>query len=53
VADLVEFLNRDEKVKSGEPFTDVTVDWYLWQVAERMHQDGALKPFHRVRTQFY
>jgi hypothetical protein len=53
VDDLVEFLNRDDRVKSGEPFTAVTVDWYLWQVAERMHQDGALKPFHRVRTQFY
>jgi hypothetical protein len=53
VDDLVEFLNRDERVNSEEPFTAVTVDWYLWQVGERMHQDGALKPFHRVRTQFY
>jgi len=34
-------------------FTDVTVDWYLWQVGERMHQEGILEPFHRVRTHFY
>jgi hypothetical protein len=34
-------------------FTDVTVDWYLWQVGERMNQEGLMKPFHRVRTHFY
>ncbi len=49
VEKLVEFLNQ----KSSDAFTDVTVDWYLWQVGERMNQEGTMKPFHRVRTQFY
>jgi Potential Queuosine, Q, salvage protein family len=35
------------------PFTDVTVDWYLWQVGEKMNNEGRMKPFHRVRTHFY
>lgn len=48
---LVEHLN--ERFEGEDPFTAVTVDWYLWQVGEKMHQDGLLKPFHKVRTQFY
>ncbi|KAL3925684.1 MAG: hypothetical protein SGILL_000240 [Bacillariaceae sp.] len=36
-----------------EEFTAVAVDWYLWQVGERMHKDGALKPHHKTRTTFY
>ncbi|CAJ1958468.1 unnamed protein product [Cylindrotheca closterium] len=51
VENLVEHLN--DRSKGEEPFTAVTVDWYLWQVGEKMHQDGLLKPFHKVRTQFY
>lgn len=51
VEDLVESLN--DKLGGEKEFTAVTVDWYLWQVGERMHQDGLLKPFHKVRTQFY
>jgi hypothetical protein len=56
VEELVMFLNSDEASSSssvGEAFTDVTVDWYLWQVGERMHREKLLKPFHKVRTQFY
>jgi len=49
VEKLVGFLNQ----KTSDAFTDVTVDWYLWQVGERMNQEGTMKPFHRVRTQFY
>ena len=52
VEELVKFLNQSPKTKDNS-FTDVTVDWYLWQVGERMHQEGMMKPFHRVRTQFY
>jgi hypothetical protein len=38
----------------GNPFfTAMGVDWYLWQVGERMHQQGAMKPFHKVCTTFY
>jgi hypothetical protein len=53
VEELVIFLNSGGAGSNGEPFTSVSVDWYLWQVAERMHQDRLLKPFHKVRTQFY
>jgi Potential Queuosine, Q, salvage protein family len=54
VEELVAVLNeRDEITETGQPFTDVNVDWYLWQVGEKMHSDGLLKPFHKVRTQFY
>jgi hypothetical protein len=49
--------NNDDNNNSNNTnpggFTDVTVDWYLWQVGERMHQEGILEPFHRVRTHFY
>eukprot|EP00980_Cylindrotheca_fusiformis_P007952 scaffold1697_cov120-Cylindrotheca_fusiformis.AAC.34 len=51
VEELVEYMNG--KLEGETPFTDVGVDWYLWQVGERMHQDGLLKPFHKVRTHFY
>jgi hypothetical protein len=65
VEELVGALNQnqttDENDQSGgskgtnttDAFTDVTVDWYLWQVGERMHQEGIMKPFHKVRTHFY
>jgi hypothetical protein len=54
VEELVKVLNADNKTADArEPFNDVNVDWYLWQVGERMHQDGLLKPFHKVRTHFY
>jgi len=58
VEELVQWLNKQQEQQSNdngkrEKFTDVTVDWYLWQAGERMHQDGLLKPFHRVRTHFY
>jgi hypothetical protein len=52
VDDLVEYLNSTDECKQ-DTFTAVTVDWYLWQVGERMHQERALKPFHKVRTHFY
>mmetsp|Transcript_42461 Transcript_42461/g.102266 ORF Transcript_42461/g.102266 Transcript_42461/m.102266 type:complete len:280 (-) Transcript_42461:1348-2187(-) len=41
-----------EDVESNS-FTDVSVDWYLWQVGEKMNNEGMMKPFHRVRTHFY
>lgn len=54
VQELVKVLNsKSEGTPSGEPFTDVNVDWYLWQVGEKMNQEGILKPFHKVRTHFY
>jgi Potential Queuosine, Q, salvage protein family len=34
-------------------WTAVTTDWYLWQVGERMQNDGALLPHHRVHTIYY
>ena len=54
VEELVAALNeRDEMTETRQPFTDVNVDWYLWQVGEKMQSEGLLKPFHKVRTQFY
>jgi hypothetical protein len=54
VEELVAVLNNnDETTQAGQPFTDVNVDWYLWQVGEKMHSQGLLSPFHKVRTQFY
>lgn len=54
VEELVKQLNADDKTSGvGDPFNDVNIDWYLWQLGEKMHQDGLLKPFHKVRTQFY
>mmetsp|Transcript_42460 Transcript_42460/g.102261 ORF Transcript_42460/g.102261 Transcript_42460/m.102261 type:complete len:280 (-) Transcript_42460:1348-2187(-) len=41
-----------EDVESNS-FTDVIVDWHLWQVGEKMNNEGIMKPFHRVRTHFY
>jgi hypothetical protein len=51
VEELVKFLNND--ISANGSFTDVIVDWYLWQVGEKMNQLGQLKPFHKVRTHFY
>ncbi len=54
VEELVKVLNADTTLANvGEPFNDVNVDWYLWQVSERMHHEGLLKAFHKVRTHFY
>lgn len=54
VEELVKKLNAGNKSPAaGDSFNDVNVDWYLWQVGEKMHQDGLLKPFHKVRTHFY
>lgn len=46
-------INGDHSSCAMHSFTDVNVDWYLWQVGERMHQEGLMKPFHKVRTHFY
>lgn len=54
VEELVKALNKRNIVtEEDEPFTDVNVDWYLWQVGEKMNTEGLLQPFHKVRTHFY
>lgn len=65
VEELVKFLNDDKNRENdnttttttmdgnSRTFTDVNVDWYLWQVGERMHQQSLMKPFHKVKTHFY
>jgi len=40
--------NTDEPI-----FTAVSVDWYLWQLGEKMHHEGALECHHKTRTTFY
>ena len=42
-----------ELAEDGQIWTSVQVDWYLWQVGERMDGENLLKPHHRVRTIFY
>ena len=44
---------RQEEKPEEQVFTAVTVDWYLWQVGERMHNEGTLKCHHKTRTTFY
>ncbi|KAG7371280.1 queuosine salvage family protein [Nitzschia inconspicua] len=59
VEELVKYLNNnsapkhDDESLTAPKYTDVQVDWYLWQVGEQLHAKGELKPFHRVRTHFY
>lgn len=43
----------EKETKTVLKYNDVTVDWFLWQVGECMHQKGVMKPFHRVRTHCY
>jgi len=31
----------------------VRVDWYLWQVGEKLESRGKMRPHHRTRTIFY
>ena len=33
--------------------TAVKLDWYLWQLGEKRHQQHQLQPFHKVKTIFY
>ena len=44
---------QEEDKPKEQVFTAVTVDWYLWQVGERMHNEGTLKCHHKTRTTFY
>ena len=41
-------LDHPEKMLNA-----VRMDWYLWQVGEKMDWDDKLKPHHRTRTIFY
>ena len=53
---LVQALNAlRQETASGETssWTAVSVDWYLWQVGERLDATGDLSPHHRVRTIYY
>jgi hypothetical protein len=52
-SDAASTITTGESAKGTPFFTAMGVDWYLWQVGERMHQQGAMKPFHKVRTTFY
>jgi hypothetical protein len=38
---------------TNRTFTAVDVDWYLWQIGERMQMQGELEPHHRTRTIYY
>jgi len=49
----VERLVEQLSLANAKQWTDVQVDWYLWQVGEKMEGAGELKPHHRVRTVYY
>ena len=67
VEELVRLLQQQEREEgassstsleegAGEKassWTDVQVDWYLWQVGEKMDAANELAPHHRVRTIYY
>ena len=46
-------LAKETNQTRPDAWTDVQVDWYLWQVGEKLDGAGELKPHHRVRTIFY
>jgi len=47
-------LTQKKPTTEGTPvFTAIAVDWHLWQVGEKMQNEGLLKPHHRTRTTFY
>lgn len=54
VDELVQRVNSGVTMLDQVPrMTAVTLDWHLWQIGERMNQQGELKPHHRVNTIFY
>jgi Potential Queuosine, Q, salvage protein family len=44
---------EESPAEATKSWTAVQVDWYLWQVGERMDSQGELQPHHRVRTIYY
>ena len=53
VDELVQRVNAGVGRSDQAQMTAVTLDWHLWQVGERMNQQGELQPHHRVNTIFY
>uniref|UniRef100_A0A7S1C0Q1 Queuosine 5'-phosphate N-glycosylase/hydrolase n=1 Tax=Corethron hystrix TaxID=216773 RepID=A0A7S1C0Q1_9STRA len=45
-------LERRTRIAHNE-IDAVRVDWYLWQVGEKLEGEGKLRPHHRTRTVFY
>jgi hypothetical protein len=44
---------QESSSSSPSSWNATTTDWYLWQVGEKLHQQGVLAPHHRVRTIYY
>uniref|UniRef100_A0A7S3P7F6 Queuosine 5'-phosphate N-glycosylase/hydrolase n=1 Tax=Amphora coffeiformis TaxID=265554 RepID=A0A7S3P7F6_9STRA len=53
VEELVKLLSSSSSPSSYLSWTAVQVDWYLWQVGEKMDAAQELAPHHRVRTIYY
>lgn len=50
----VEWIVQELRVQApSKEWTAVETDWYLWQVGERMQNNGELLPHHRVKTIYY
>lgn len=43
--------NNDDVNTDG--ITALKLDWYLWQLGEKLNREDKLSPFHMVRTIFY
>ena len=55
VEELVKLLTMENTTKTdmAKKWTSVQVDWYLWQVGEKLSASNQLAPHHRVRTIYY
>ena len=55
VEELVKLLTMENTTKTdmARKWTSVQVDWYLWQVGEKLSASNQLAPHHRVRTIYY
>ena len=50
----VELLVKElQQTYNIHTMTAVKLDWYLWQLGEKCHQQHQLHPFHKVKTIFY
>lgn len=45
--------NVKEKVNMSYEINSVKMDWYLWNIGEKLDRQERLNPHHRVRTIFY
>ena len=50
---LVEKIVELSSIAKSQNLNALKLDWYLWQVGEKMDWEDELKPHHCTRTIFY